>query len=184
MIVQSIGAEILPDVISVGLRVVFCGMAVGPVSEVKGAYYAHPQSAFWLELNHVGFTDRVLAPEEFRTLCKYRIGLTDLVKHTAGVDQQIFPEKQDLENLKDKILKYSPEFFAFTGKRAAKVFLGRRNVEYGLQPETVGGTKLFVLPSPSPAARKYWDAGPWQELAHICGAFEVVRVGGAREAGR
>jgi TDG/mug DNA glycosylase family protein len=172
---QDTGPEILPDVIAAGLKVVFCGMAVGPVSGEKGAYYAHPQSAFWSALHHAGFTDRVLAPEEFHCLCRYRLGLTDLVKRAAGVDQQIHPEKHDLEALRQKILKFCPEYLAFTGKGAAKVFLWRRTVDYGAQQETVGGTKLFVLSSPSPAGRKYWDEGPWRELAHDCGAQGVAQ---------
>ncbi len=59
-----------------------------------------------------------------------------------------------------------PRIVAFTSKRTAGEFLGRP-VEYGLQPEQVGSTMLFVLPSPSGAARRWWDVSYWRELARM-----------------
>jgi TDG/mug DNA glycosylase family protein len=38
-------------------------------------------------------------------------------------------------------------------------------VDYGWQPERVGATRLFVLPSPSGQATRFWDEGPWRDLA-------------------
>jgi double-stranded uracil-DNA glycosylase len=164
MIAEVVGSEVLPDVISAGLKVVFCGYAVGPVSEKRGAYYANPQNAFWRVLHEVGLTDRELAPWEFRSLPAYRLGLTDLVKRVAGMDRDICPEKSDAEALKKKILRFSPEIAAFTGKRAGETFL-QHKVQYGLQRETIGNTRIFVLPSPAPTARRYWDESPWRDLA-------------------
>jgi TDG/mug DNA glycosylase family protein len=70
------------------------------------------------------------------------------------------------EALRDKILRYQPRVLAFTSKRAAEEFL-RRPVHYGLLEEKIGGTLLFALPSPSGAARRYWDPGPWRDLARL-----------------
>ena len=36
---------------------------------------------------------------------------------------------------------------------------------YGLQKETMMKTRLYVLPSTSGAARRFWDENYWHELA-------------------
>jgi double-stranded uracil-DNA glycosylase len=63
-------------------------------------------------------------------------------------------------------VRYCPRILAFTGKRAALEFVGHA-VDYGPLDETIGTTHLFVLPSPSGAARRYWDERPWQALAAL-----------------
>jgi TDG/mug DNA glycosylase family protein len=35
----------------------------------------------------------------------------------------------------------------------------------GEQPEGLGETRVFILPSPSPLAANHWDIGPWRDLA-------------------
>jgi double-stranded uracil-DNA glycosylase len=55
---------------------------------------------------------------------------------------------------------------AFNGKKSAGVFFGR-NVNYG-GPEIdkrIREIPIFVLPSTSAAARKFWDESYWRELA-------------------
>lgn len=44
--------------------------------------------------------------------------------------------------------------------RPGSEFLGQP-VAYGLQPERVGSTVLFMLPSPSDVARRWWDVGQY-----------------------
>ncbi len=70
---------------------------------------------------------------------------------------------------------------AFTSKNAAKAFLDRE-VDYGWQPERVGATRLFVLPSPSGQATRFWDEAPWRDLAAALpppGAANRVREPGS-----
>jgi hypothetical protein len=76
---------VLPDVLGPGLRVVFCGTAVGSASAKRGAYYAGPGNKFWPTLHAIGLTPRRLMPEEFRSVLDYGIGLTDLELHYADV---------------------------------------------------------------------------------------------------
>ncbi len=35
----------------------------------------------------------------------------------------------------------------------------------GEQPERMGETRVFILPSPSPLAANHWDIKPWRDLA-------------------
>lgn len=156
---------VLPDVLQPGLRLVFCGTAASPTSAAVGAYYAHPGNAFWRTLAEVGLTPRQLDPAEFRLLPRYGIGLTDVVKQHAGVDVDLPAGAFDPAGLRAKIRRVAPGAVAFTSKRAAQSFFGQQVVAYGWQAVTVGPTRLYVLPSPSGAARRYWDVSLWQQLA-------------------
>jgi TDG/mug DNA glycosylase family protein len=158
--------DVLPDVLADGLITVFCGSAAGAASARRGAYYAGPGNAFWPTLHAVGFTPYPLQPPAFRSVIRYGIGLTDLAKSVAGSDASLRSEHFDSDGLRVKILRYRPAILAFTSKRAAREFLGQ-HADYGLQSERVGGTSVFVLPSPSGAARRYWDQTPWRQLAQL-----------------
>ncbi|GAB4568703.1 MAG: mismatch-specific DNA-glycosylase [Anaerolineae bacterium] len=157
-------AVILPDVLRPGLQIVFCGTAASDASAAAGAYYAGPGNAFWPTLYAVGFTPRLLAPAEFRLLPAFGLGLTDLAKFEAGVDSRLSAGAFDADALQDKIVRFRPAVVAFTSKTAARAYYGRR-VDYGWQPSGIGPARGYVLPSPSGAARRYWDVVWWQALA-------------------
>lgn len=158
------GGAILPDVLEPGLRIVFCGSAASLESARRGAYYAHPGNLFWPTLFAVGLTPHRLLPEEFVTLPRYGLGLTDLCKTAAGADAALPRGSDAPAALRAKIERYQPRLLAFTAKRPARVFLGRK-VDYGAQKTRLGTTRIFVLPSPSGLARAYWDVRWWHALA-------------------
>ena len=157
---------VLPDVLEDKLKIVFCGSAAGRVSAARGAYYAGPGNRFWPTLAAAGLTPRLLRPEEFREITRYGLGLTDLAKEASGADSELPAAADDSAGLEARIRRHAPRFLAFVGKRPAQVFLGR-GVDSGLQPERLGTTRIFVLPSPSGAARRYWDEAPWHHLAGL-----------------
>ena len=128
---------ILPDVLQGGLRVVFCGTAVGTRSAKVRAYYAGPGNSFWATLHQIGLTPRQLRPAEYAELPQYGIGLTDLCKVTAGSDSEVGTGGFDIPQLEAKLDQYRPGWIAFNGKTAAKAALGRR-VDYGAQRERLG----------------------------------------------
>ncbi|GAB3793803.1 mismatch-specific DNA-glycosylase [Dyella agri] len=155
---------ILPDVLQPGLALVFCGTAAGKRSAAERAYYAHPGNLFWRALYEAGLTPRLFAPAEFPLLPQFGIGLTDLAKRHSGNDDELPPGAFDVPALRAKIEQHAPRLLAFTSKNAARAALGRP-VDYGLQDERIGDTRVFVLPSPSGQARGHWDLGPWRTLA-------------------
>jgi TDG/mug DNA glycosylase family protein len=163
--------SVLRDLLAPDLAVVFCGTAAGTASARRRAYYAGPGNAFWPTLFAVGLTPRRLEPEEYECITEYGLGLTDLAKTVAGSDRSLSAEHFDSDGLRAKIQKYRPRVLAFTSKRAAEEFVGHP-VDYGLLPDSIGETALFVLPSPSGAARRYWCDKPWRELAHLRRAAE------------
>ena len=108
-----------------------------------------------------------LSPAELEQLPAFGIGLTDICKVRHGSDQEVGTGEFDVAGLEGRIAAVEPANLAFNGKNAARGALGRR-VDYGPQPERIGGAAVWVLPSTSGAARGYWDVGHWRDLARVC----------------
>jgi double-stranded uracil-DNA glycosylase len=160
-------AYVLPDILEPGLRVVFCGTAAGTASAQAGAYYAGPGNAFWQTLHATGLTPVRLAPAEFERLPEFGIGLTDICKVRHGSDAEVGTVEFDVDGLQARIAAAEPANLAFNGKNAARGAL-ERAVDFGPQPEQIGQAAVWVLPSTSGAARRFWDIQPWEELAGAC----------------
>ncbi len=149
------------------MRIVFCGTAAGTASAKARTYYAGPGNAFWQALHLTGLTPVKLVPAEFERLPEYGLGLTDICKVSYGSDAEVGTAEFDVAGLQEKIARAEPAFLAFNGKNAARGAL-ERDVAYGLQEEQIGGGAVWVLPSTSGAARRFWKIEPWQELAAAC----------------
>ena len=160
-------SEVLPDTLRPGLQAVFCGTAAGTASARAKAYYAGPGNAFWRTLHATGLTPVQLAPSEYMRLLDFGIGLTDLCKVRHGSDAEVGTAEFDVDQLQARIREVEPAYLAFNGKNAAQGAL-ERPVDFGPQEEQIGGATVWVLPSTSGAARRYWDIGPWEELARVC----------------
>ena len=157
---------VLPDVLRPGLRLVFCGSAPGAVSAARGAYYAHPGNRFWRVLHEAGLTPRRLAPAEYKLLLDWGIGLTDMAKHASGNDDQLPPDAYDPAGFAARILAVRPDAVAFTAKAPAAAFLGRRTsaIGYGRVEGTPDFPPVWVMPSTSGQASRFWDDRPWHAL--------------------
>jgi double-stranded uracil-DNA glycosylase len=154
----------VPDVLAPGLRVVFCGINPGFRSAAAGAHFANPRNDFWRLLHDSGLTPRLLEPHEQRELLAFGYGLTNAAKRTtrgsgdlraadfAGVAARLERIATELE----------PRFIAFVGKTAYQGAFGEQP-ELGLQDRRLGETRLFVLPSTSPAnaAVRYAERLSW-----------------------
>lgn len=156
----------LNDLLKEKLDVVICGAAAGHNSAKVRQYYAGRGNRFWKTLKEIKLTTKILEPADYHLLLEFGIGLTDLVKKQAGNDNQIKFSKFDSADLEKKILKYQPRYLCFNGKAAAKKFLGIRRVEYGIQKDKkIGETVLFVAPSTSGSANRFWNEEIWKDLA-------------------
>jgi TDG/mug DNA glycosylase family protein len=146
--------------------VVFVGTAASTRSASVGHYYAHPGNRFWRTIHEVGLTPRRYEPHEFRLLLKLGIGFTDVSKSGSGMDHQISKDQIDVGFFETKMRKYKPRAIAFTSKKAASFFFGKPTgkVILGRQQVIEGFSEIFVLPSTSGAASRYWTDEPWREL--------------------
>jgi TDG/mug DNA glycosylase family protein len=155
---------VLPDVLAPDLRIVFCGTAASHHAAETQSYYAHPTNRFWRTLYNTGLTPRLLQPHKFWELLTYGIGLTDLAKLHAGPDAGLPMNAFDQEAFHQKIEQYAPKVVALTSKNAAQRYFGK-TVIYGHQPHRIATSEVFILPSPSGLASRFWDVKYWQELA-------------------
>jgi TDG/mug DNA glycosylase family protein len=159
--------HVLPDRLKPGLKLVFCGTAAGRQSALQQAYYAHGQNKFWTTLHRVGLTPHLFAPKDYEKLWELGIGLTDIAKHAYGMDHQLPKDALGAEAiaaLKARIRRARPQILAFTSLNGGRKVMGAR-ARPGEQPEMLGDTRVFILPSPSPLAANHWDIQPWQDLA-------------------
>jgi TDG/mug DNA glycosylase family protein len=168
---QSVGEPSVPDILhdlfEESLQIILCGTAAGTASAVAAAYYAHKQNKFWKILHETRLTPELLQPHRYRDLLNYRIGLTDLVKTSAGMDHQL-PRSELGEKararLRASIVMYRPKFLAFTSKTAGQKFLGGKR-DYGEQIELLADARIWILPSTSGAAQGSWRPEIWHQFA-------------------
>jgi double-stranded uracil-DNA glycosylase len=147
----------LPDIISVSLNVLFCGINPGMRSAAVGLHFATRSNRFWRVLYLAGFTARQLEPKEACLLLDYGCGITSAVaRPTVGAaDLSRADYIAARPFFKRKIAKYRPRYLAFLGKPACSVFLNRRDLSWGLQPGTFSGSAVWVLPNSSGLNRAF-----------------------------
>jgi TDG/mug DNA glycosylase family protein len=153
-------ASEVPDVLGPGLRVVFCGINPGFVSAAAAAHFANPRNDFWRLLYEAGFTPRLMQPDEQFEVLGFGIGLTNAAYRTTKGSGDL--RRADFEGSAERLERLArelePGVIAFVGKEAYRGAFGERPA-LGLQERQLGETRLFVLPSTSPANA----AVPWEE---------------------
>ena len=142
----------VPDVLAPGLRVVFCGINPGFRSAAAAAHFANPRNDFWRLLADADLTPRLLVPEEQWEMLDLGFGLTNAAYRTTKGSGDL--RRGDFAGSAERFDRLAeelrPETIAFVGKAAYEgVF--RERPEHGLQKRRLGATRLFVLPSTSPA---------------------------------
>ena len=143
----------VPDVLAPDLRCVFCGINPGRRSAAAGAHFANPRNDFWRLLADSGLTPRRLDPSEQWELPALGYGLTNAAYRTTKGSSDL--RRADFvgsaERLERLAAELEPGTIAFVGKAAYRGAFGLARSELGLQERTLGATRLFVLPSTSPA---------------------------------
>jgi TDG/mug DNA glycosylase family protein len=142
----------VPDVLAPSLRIVFCGINPGYRSAAAAAHFANPRNDFWRLLADAALTPRLLAPDEQWQMLELGYGLTNAAYRTTRGSSDL--RRGDFAGSTDRFERLArelaPELIAFVGKSAYEgVF--RERPRHGLQKRRVGDTRLFVLPSTSPA---------------------------------
>lgn len=141
----------MPDVIAPGLQVLFCGINPGLYSGAVGHHFARPGNRFWRVLYAAGFTPRLLFPFEERELLIYGYGITNIVaRATASADELSSAELiAGAQRLEEKVKHYQPRVLAVLGIGAYRTAFKRPRADPGPQVESIGVSRLWVLPNPS-----------------------------------
>ncbi len=138
----------------------FCGINPGRVSAAAAAHFANPRNDFWRLLHAARFTSRLYEPSEQFELLQEGIGVTNAAYRTTPGSGDL--RRSDFAGsagrLEEIARALQPRWLAFVGKEAYRGAFGERP-ELGVQERTLAETRLFVLPSTSPANA----AVPWDE---------------------
>lgn len=150
--------RMLPDYLASNLDIVFVGINPGIYSDRVGHYFARKQNMFWSALNESGLVPQVLTPWDDARVTTFGLGLTDLVKRASASAGEVSESEfvQGGRDLRRKLEPLKPRIICFAGLVGYR-FAFDRNAQLGLQPQTWGDSRLYVVPSPSPRNARYRD---------------------------
>ena len=135
------------------MRILFVGINPGIRSAETGHHFAGYSNRFWKLLFESGLVPDPVSYQDDDRLPSFGFGITNIcARATPGIDTLV-PEEYVVgrARLRRKIRRYKPAMVAMVGVTVFRaMFPDRRGpVRLGLQPETIGGAAVFVLPNPS-----------------------------------
>ncbi|QRN55316.1 G/U mismatch-specific DNA glycosylase [Dyella caseinilytica] len=147
----------LPDIIATRLKVLFCGINPGMTAAATGHHFAGRNNRFWRVIHLAGFTPEEISPQKDHSILKYGYGLTSVVKRPTARADQLSPEEfiSAAAEFEQKIARHAPRFVAFLGKAAYSGLSRQRDITWGLQPVSMQGAAIWVLPNPSGRNRAF-----------------------------
>ena len=157
-------AATLPDYLRPGLDLVLIGLNPSAYSVREGRYFANPRNRFWAAVSAANLAGRPVGPQDDASLLDAGIGFSDLVKRptpqASGLTAADY--RRDAPLLRAKLLRYAPAIACFHGLTAYRAYLRyAENIRspgaltLGRQEHTIGRSRIFVLPNPSPANARY-----------------------------
>jgi len=149
--IAAAAGKTLPDVIAPALDVLFCGINPGLYTAAVGHHFGRPGNRFWPVLHRAGFTPRLFDPSEQGELLTLGCGITNLVaRATAAADELTAAELlAGARVLEEKVRRFAPRWLAVVGIQAYRTAFARPRAKLGPQEETIGATRIWVLPNPS-----------------------------------
>jgi len=142
---------VVPDIIASDLRVLFCGINPGLMSDATGHHFARPGNRFWPAMHRSGFTPRLLRPAEQAELLSYGLGITNVV--ARGTARAADLTRDELarggRTLVAKVRRYRPSWLAVLGVSAYRAAFDHPQARIGPQTVRLGGARVWVLPNPS-----------------------------------
>ncbi len=157
----------LPHYIRPGLRMVFIGYNPGLESARRGHYYARAGNCFWRQLSASGLVGRELTYlDDAGLMDEAGIGLLDLCCRPTLRASELSAEevREGALKLRADLEEHQPRVAVFSGKGIYQHF-GRQTLGlsasemagrgFGVQPERIGATEPWVIPSSSGLASKW-----------------------------
>lgn len=171
---QAAPGRTVPDVIAPGLRVLFCGINPGLYTAAVGRHFARPGNRFWRVLHQAGFTDRLLQPHEQGELLRHGWGITNLLDRATATAAELSAEElaEGGRRLAEKVQRFAPAWLAVLGIGAWRTAFGRPKDGLGPQEETIGLTRVWILPNPSGLNAHYKPADLARLFAELRHAIE------------
>lgn len=169
----AIAVAPLRDYLRPGLRIVFVGINPGLRSAAAGHHYAGPGNHFWPLLHESGLVTEPLTFRDDARVLEWGVGLTNIVARPSASSSDLSPSelREGAGILRQKLIVAAPLIAAFNGKLIYRAFSGH-DCTFGLQDETLGATRLFVMPSTSARTAAYQRA---DKLAFFRDLARLVR---------
>lgn len=150
---------LLGDILPPGLKLVFVGEPPGDESARRGHYFAKRGNSFWGDLFESGLTPVKLTPEQDRSLPRYGIGLTDVVKGLTNSQlkrEAYCPHtwRERAARLRERIEAAGPRMVCFNGLSVARHVLGY-SPSPGKLSEPFAGAEAWAVDSSSGLAWRY-----------------------------
>jgi double-stranded uracil-DNA glycosylase len=162
----------LRDRIAADVRVLFVGINPGIRSSETGHHFAGFSNRFWKLLYDSRLVPEPIGYEDDDRLPEWQYGITNVVaRPTPGMDT-LRPEEFAAGRLvlRRKVLRYTPAIVVAVGITVFRAMFPahRGPVKLGLQAETIGDSRVFVLPNPSGRNANF-------SYAEMLAAFRALR---------
>lgn len=157
---------------------VICGTSK---SRNENGYYIKERKKFWGTIYKAGITNELISPYDYKKFEKLGFQFKEIVPLIITQDKYIdFDNYKLLEYVKKfshSLEEIKPKRVFFHGKKAAHWFIQFRlkgkvtknsysmttNRKYGLQTDLNMDFDIYILPSTSGQAAKYWNQNIWEE---------------------
>ncbi len=144
----------LRDHIKPGVRVLFVGINPGLRSAATGHHFAGYSNRFWKLLFESKFVSEPLTYRDDWRLPEWQLGLTNIIQRPSkGID--VFKPSDyaaGQKRLLARVRRYRPAIVALLGVTIFRTLFprtGAKTISLGLQDETLGNARIFLLPNPS-----------------------------------
>ncbi|GAB6021013.1 hypothetical protein CHUAL_003650 [Chamberlinius hualienensis] len=177
----------LPDHLAPDLDILIIGINPGLFAAFKGHHYAGPGNHFWKCLYLSGLIPDPMTADDDYKLIEFGIGFTNIVSRTTkgSADLNRKEIREGAQILQEKIQRCRPKIAVFNGKGIYEVFSGKKNFDFGKQPEPIEGTNSTIYVMPSSSARcaqlpRAVDKVPFYVALkklrdHLCGRLPGLR---------
>jgi TDG/mug DNA glycosylase family protein len=154
---DSFRGKTLPDLIGPHVRLLFVGINPGLRTVAVQAHFGGGSNRFYPALYRAGITDHQISasngfePDDLDQLIDRGIGITNLFAGaSARADELTVAELHSgAKALEIRVASIRPTVVAILGITAYRLAFERPDARVGLQPETLGGSALWVVPNPS-----------------------------------
>lgn len=138
----------LPDTVGPRMRLLISGLNPSPAAADAGVGFARPGNRFWPAALAAGLVS--VDRDPVHALEHHGIGMTDVVKRTTRRADELDPSEYAagmarVERMVERLAVPAVCFVGLAGWRAVR----DRRARAGWQPETLGGARIYLMPSTS-----------------------------------
>ncbi|HEX4905586.1 MAG TPA: uracil-DNA glycosylase family protein [Acidimicrobiales bacterium] len=161
-------ARMLPDLVRPGLRVLFCGYNPSIYAADVGVAFARPGNRFWPAALAAGIVS--VDRDPWHAVRHHRVGFTDMVKRASVAAAEL--SRDELHEGFERVTRLCewlhPEVVCVLGVGGWRQLVNRKAI-VGWQPETLGGSRVYVMPNPSGLNASTQHEGYVEHLTRVSG---------------